>query len=85
MTNENGKDTKIIKSLINRIVEKESKIFETSTLKGDINISAEDIQIIEKKIMQIKLNGYETSEPYSKMAKTLEINFISAVSKVIKY
>ncbi|MEK7652396.1 MAG: hypothetical protein AAB334_00360 [Patescibacteria group bacterium] len=84
LTNENGKDTKIIKSLINRIVEKESKIFETSTLKGDINISAEDIQIIEKKIMQIKLNGYETSEPYSKMAKTLEINFfISAVSKKV--
>lgn len=84
LTNENGKDTKIIKSLINRIVEKESKIFETSTLKGDIDISAEDIQIIEKKIMQIKLNGYETSEPYSKMAKTLEINFfISAVSKKV--
>lgn len=84
LINENGKDTKIIKSLINRIVEKESKIFETSTLKGDIDISAEDIQIIEKKIMQIKLNGYETSEPYSKMAKTLEINFfISAVSKKV--
>jgi len=85
LINENRKDTKITKSLINEIVEKESKIFETSTLKSGINISAEnDVQIIEEKIMQIKLNGYETSEPYSKIAKTLEINFfISAVSKKV--
>ncbi|MBU3968789.1 hypothetical protein KJ991_01060 [Patescibacteria group bacterium] len=85
LINENRKDTKITKSLIEKMIEKESEIFETSTLKSSINISAENnVQIIEKKIMQIKLNGYETSEPYSKMAKTSEINFfISAVSKKV--
>jgi len=85
LINENRKDTKITKLLIGKMIEKESEIFETSTLKNNINISAEnDVQIIEKKIMQIKLNGYETSKPYSKTAKTLEINlFISVVSKKV--
>ncbi|TSD02719.1 MAG: Uncharacterized protein Athens071416_532 [Parcubacteria group bacterium Athens0714_16] len=82
--NENRKEVKVTKSFVNEIIEKETKNFETIVAKDNTNIVSENVQIVEKNVIQIKLNGYETSNPYSKMAKTLEINlFVSAVSKKV--
>lgn len=82
---ENRKNIKITKSIINEMIEKEVDNFEFF-LKNKVKILSEETQLIEKKIMQIKLNGYETSKPYSKIANALEINFFTSVmsKKVVK-
>lgn len=37
-----------------------------------------DIQVLEKKIIHTKLNGYEVEHPFDKIAKDLEITFFSS-------
>jgi len=82
LKSEGGKDIKITRSLIEKMVDDEEKLFESSQMKECGDMSLENIRIIEKKIMQIKLNGYETPEPYSKKAKSLEVNlFMSSISE----
>lgn len=85
LKSESGKEIKITKSIIDKMIEDGEKKFESyQTKNGETNFSADNVQIIEKKIMQIKLNGYETSDPYHKEAKTVEMNFfISSVSQNI--
>ncbi|MFA5838480.1 MAG: hypothetical protein WC849_00880 [Candidatus Paceibacterota bacterium] len=85
LKSESIKEIKITKSIINKMIEDGEKNFELCQTKDNkTDFSKNDIQIIEKKIMQIKLNGYETADPYHKIAKTIEMDFfISSVSKNI--
>lgn len=57
-------------------------------LKEDLKgtLPGADVRIIEKKVVQIKLNGYEVKNPYGQRSSRLELNFIVGLSskKVIE-
>jgi hypothetical protein len=80
---ENEKDIKITEALIDEMVKNEEKKFVLSQPEDFSN----KLKIVERKIIQIKLDGYETSEPYHKKTKNLEVGFfISFMStETIKY
>jgi hypothetical protein len=70
-----------IDDLIKRSVEQ----FKTSE-KAKESIQIENnAEIIEQRIVEIKLNGYETSNPYGKLASKVELSFYtSMISKDVK-
>ncbi len=50
------------------------KAADITPVKGEKN----QINLLEQKVMQIKLNGYETSKPFGKAARDAEVNIFSS-------
>lgn len=75
----------INKNFVDDLLKKEQSIFEEEVEQkkyGDL--SKNDVEIIEKKIIQTKLNGYNTTDPYKKRARQIELAiFMSMASKKI--
>ena len=72
----------VTKELVKKSVESEEKYFRAMSARNYSAGDAEGLQIVEKDITQIKLNGYETIKPYGKIVKFVEIVlFLSAASK----
>jgi hypothetical protein len=75
----------VSKNYINQILEKEEKIFE-ETADGDNypkSVSG-DYEVLGKEAVQVRLNGYEITDPYGKEAKTVDTAiFLSLVDKII--
>lgn len=67
------------KKLARELVERDLKAFETTQLKKyrEIGSAAE---LIENKIMQVRLNGYKTEDPFGKKAKELEMQLYFAMA-----
>ena len=78
------KDKQIIitDKTLDELIQKQSLDFSSIINKSDkIN---EHIEVIDVKNMQIKLNGYETSNPYGKSAKNIDIAlFVGLSSKKV--
>ncbi|MCK5059927.1 MAG: hypothetical protein KAR00_02145 [Candidatus Pacebacteria bacterium] len=75
----------VTKKTIEDIVAKERQEFE-KTISDSKYASAFDknIELLEHKIIQIKIEGYVTSNPYGKKAKDIELSFFeSFISKQI--
>ena len=71
----------VSKKYIDDVLINETNKFETSILKEPHGIIPGEVTLIEKNIIQTKLNGYKTSDPYSKEARSIEIStFMSLVS-----
>ncbi|MFC1720938.1 hypothetical protein ACFLY0_02520 [Patescibacteria group bacterium] len=70
----------ITKEKIKSLVEKEVKDF-IDVAKNDKRIGGGQTKIIEQRVMQTKLNGYDTSEPFDKRAKALELSAIISVAQ----
>jgi len=70
----------VTKEKIKLLVDKEVENF-TEFAKSNKQINNEATEIIEKRIMQIKLNGYETSNPFNKKAETLELAIAVSVAQ----
>ncbi len=55
--------------------------------KGELKIFSgidEHMEVLDKKIMQVKLNGYETPEPFHKKATEIEISvFVSYIPRLV--
>jgi hypothetical protein len=77
----------INKNFIDNLLQKEQSIFEEEVdQKKYGNISKNDIEFIEKKIIQTKLNGYTTTDPYKKHARQIELSiYMSVASKKIAH
>ncbi len=71
-----------------RILDKMIKGSEQQFLASkDSNVLSvkEDLELVEKRITSIKLNGYSTHKPYGKKAKEIEMSiFLGAISKEAK-
>lgn len=72
----------LTKELVDSVVAEQERIFETETLgRADLQ---DKLQAIEKRVIQIKLNGYEVHEPYGKSATRTDISlFISLIPKAV--
>ncbi|MEI6479952.1 MAG: hypothetical protein WCO12_00300 [bacterium] len=68
------------------------EVFEKLVTEGENNFmsskdasnhtSLEDVKIIERRVTQVKLNGYQTHNPFGKKSTTAEVSiFVSALSK----
>jgi len=68
--------------ILDDLIKKETNLFRSSVSKaGKMN---DESQIIDMKNIQIKLNGYETGDPYGKRAKNIEAAlFIGLSSKKV--
>jgi cell division ATPase FtsA len=66
-----SRDFKITKKYLSRVINEQEKLFETDISKFG--------KIIEKKIVQVKINGYEVNDFYDKSAKDLEISLFFTV------
>ncbi len=69
----------ITEDKINKWIEKEIESFKKSDYIKKYS-KAGNLKIIEKRIINIKLNGYDTSNPYGKNAKTFEASVVLSVS-----
>jgi hypothetical protein len=58
--------------LVNSLVEKEIERFLKEPAEGG-QAFGEGFKVVEQQLSQIKLNGYETSDPYGKKVQSLEI------------
>lgn len=82
---ENREPISINKNFVDALLKKEQEIFEKEVSEKKYgNLSKNDIEIIEKKIIQTKLNGYQTVDPFKKRARQIELAiFMSVASKKI--
>jgi len=64
--------------LINDLLAKEEKEFMARLSSNDKEISG--YELLEHRVIEMRLNGYATSSPYGKSAKELELHFFASVS-----
>ena len=74
-----NKEIKITEDYLEKIIEKEVNIFKESK-EVEVKIRDTDTLVIEKQTQQILLNGYETQNPYGKIAKEIEIALLISVA-----
>lgn len=67
------------KKLARELVERDLKAFETTHLSKYKEIGS-TTELIENKIMQVRLNGYRTENPFGKKAKELEMQLYFAMA-----
>ncbi len=72
----------LTQEMVDRIVEEQEHIFENETLgRDDVG---DRLTSIEKRVIQIKLNGYETAEPFGKRIEHADISlFVSLIPKAV--
>ena len=72
----------LTKEMVNAVIDEQEKIFEKETLGKEELI--DKLQAIEKRVIQVKLNGYEVSDPYGREATTADISlFVSIIPKAV--
>lgn len=60
---------------VEEIVEQEEKKFEQEALHGAYsNLGKRDMHVIERELIRVKLNGYETASPYLKKVSNAELS-----------
>lgn len=82
---ENKGSVTVTREMIDDVVMKAEKAFEGEVvdLSNDPELRNK-LSIVEKRVIQVRLNGYEVRDPYGKEAKTLDVSFfISLVPKVV--
>jgi len=73
----------VTKKIIDEITEKEIESFKNSKEIAE-HIGSGELAVMEKRIISIKLNGYQTDEPYGKKASSVEASIrISILQKQI--
>ena len=69
----------VSKTLLNDMIAHELKAFEDEEL-NDKRVGTESLRAIESKVVQIKLNGYPTTEPIDLSASELEISIFLSIA-----
>lgn len=71
-------------SLLDKIIHDEEKHFAEESKDAQSIFHKDQVRLVEKRITRIRLNGYETHEPFGKQASTIEVSlFLSALSKKV--
>jgi hypothetical protein len=75
----------VTQAFIKELLEKEEELFEqTLTTTGNLQEYKHKLAVVGKEVIQTKLNGYDSKNPYGKYAKTLDLAFsISIVPKEV--
>jgi hypothetical protein len=72
----------LTKEMVDAVVDEQEKIFEKATLGKEEFV--DQLQAIEKRVIQVKLNGYEVAEPYGRKANVADISlFVSIIPKAV--
>jgi len=72
------------KTIMKKILDEGKKSFLSEDIKKEYFFYAKDLRLIENRITQIKLNGYQTNKPFGKKASNVEASvFFGAVPKEI--
>lgn len=75
------KPVMVRKELIDDLVAKDLDIFYSKSIGHDLALPSGQNSILEKNNMQIKINGYESADPFGKMASDIEISvFVSMIT-----
>jgi hypothetical protein len=73
----------LTKEMVDKIVEEQERIFEANATGGQANAKSL-LHVVEKRVIQIKLNGYETSEPFGKKADRADVSiFVSLIPRIV--
>jgi|GEM_PF-285243 len=85
VTVKKDREIAVTHELIESVVKDEEQLFEKMYKEGNFSDKFEyDLEVIERNVMQVSLNGYVTHNPYAKYAHKIEIPFfLSIVSKNI--
>lgn len=76
--------TLITSGILNRLISNDIHIFEEKHLTSGLTNGDSVNTLFEHKVMQIKLNGYETSKPVGKKATDVSISiFASVIPKIV--
>lgn len=71
-------------SLVESLISEDTKLFLEKHLKNELGGAESPNMLLEQKIMQIKLNGYETACPFGKKVSELDISvFDSIIPKIV--
>jgi hypothetical protein len=72
----------LTKEMVDAVIDEQERIFEKETLGKEELI--DKLQAIEKRVIQVKLNGYEIADPYGHEALTADISlFVSIIPKAV--
>jgi hypothetical protein len=81
-------------SILHETLSEQEKIFEKETLEGNYqSMVGEDIHMIEREVLSVSLNGYNTRNPYNKRTRYADLSlymslapqkFLTKISEVVK-
>jgi hypothetical protein len=75
----NDNETIVTRKMIDKIVDSESLKVLTSPLQSNSRLG-DDRFLVEKTVMKVRLNGYDTPNPFDKMAREIEVSTFISVS-----
>jgi hypothetical protein len=79
ITNENTKSQTVTKEMINELVKKEQDEFNKALKEGKyVELFGPDARLLEKKVINVKLNGYDVEDPLGKEAREVELTLFSS-------
>ena len=70
------KPTVITKAMVDELLSEEEKLFEEKKKSENQEVSYE---VFERKIIEMRLNGYPTATPYGKIAERLDIHLFGSI------
>lgn len=75
----------VTREMVDDVIMQAEKNFEAEVVDVSKDPSLrEKLSVVEKRVIQVRLNGYEVRDPYGKEAKTVDVSFfISLVPKVV--
>ncbi|HVU06220.1 MAG TPA: hypothetical protein VHE10_00250 [Candidatus Paceibacterota bacterium] len=68
----------LTKEQVDKVVATHEKMFETEMV-GDNENALKGLKVIEHKVIDIRLNGYQVSDPYGKKAHSADISFLTSL------
>jgi cell division ATPase FtsA len=81
VTIEKSEPVVVTREMVEAVIAKEEKSFESEVIDPSQAPDFKDkLSVIDKKVVQIKLNGYEVAEPLGKKAKTIDISFFMSLA-----
>lgn len=84
ITHEKKHETKVTMDLIKELARKEIEAFEREVDFSDSPIPGNDSYVLEAKILDVKLNGYEVADPVGKTARSISVTlFLSYTSREV--
>jgi len=75
------KEFQVTSAMLTLLLKKEEEDFENSNLSKINKESLSSVEVIERKIVDIKLNGYKSEKPFGKKVKEAEFSIFMSVSE----
>jgi len=73
------KSFQVTRAVVDDLLKKQIGSFKQGALQEYAEKINESVRVVERSLMQIRLNGYETATPFGKNARMLEISFFVSI------